>query len=166
MALGPSGTGEHPRAARVRQRQDFLRIQRKGIRVQSEGFVIIAAGGGVRPRLGTAVSRRVGNAVTRNRIRRLLREIFRRMAGDLPAMDVMIVAKEKAATLAKDGFDVMAADVVPAVREAATRIRTGRPEGRIRRGTTGVRGSERGAASCSDEGKVPRKTSRRRPSGS
>ncbi|MBI4603954.1 MAG: ribonuclease P protein component [Planctomycetes bacterium] len=43
-------------------------------------------------RLGLVVSRRVGDAVVRNRVKRLLREVFRRSKGELPApMDIVLL---------------------------------------------------------------------------
>lgn len=46
-------------------------------------------------RLGMTVSRKVGNAVTRNRIKRWVREIFRRNFGrDLEPMDLVLNAKK------------------------------------------------------------------------
>jgi ribonuclease P protein component len=45
-------------------------------------------------RLGLVVSRRVGNAVVRSRVRRLLREVFRRNKSRLPIpMDVVLVPR-------------------------------------------------------------------------
>jgi ribonuclease P protein component len=44
------------------------------------------------PRLGLAVSRKVGGAVVRNRVKRRLREIFRRDRGLLPEpLDIVVV---------------------------------------------------------------------------
>ena len=52
------------------------------------------------PRLGTTVSRKVGGAVTRNRVRRRIREIYRRWNGrrELPPLDLVVHAKPAAGT--------------------------------------------------------------------
>jgi ribonuclease P protein component len=126
--------GKFPRARRVRKRQEYARIQKKGARVQTNAFTIIASPGeGEHARLGCAVSRRIGRAVTRNRVRRLLKEVFRRIAGALPAIDVIIIAKTGAGALAgvaravaalvaEDGFDAVATEIVPAILGAAARV--------------------------------------------
>jgi ribonuclease P protein component len=44
-------------------------------------------------RLGITVTRKVGNAVRRNRIKRLVREWFRRRARELGSCDLVIIAK-------------------------------------------------------------------------
>ncbi len=51
------------------------------------------------PRLGLAVTRRLGKAVRRNRVKRLLREFFRRHKRELPARDLVIMAKPGAKAL-------------------------------------------------------------------
>jgi ribonuclease P protein component len=50
-------------------------------------------------RLGLAVTRRLGKAVRRNRVKRLLREFFRRHKQQLPPGDLVIMAKKGAAAL-------------------------------------------------------------------
>jgi len=53
-----------------------------------------------RARLGVTVSRRVGDAVVRNRVKRLMREVFRRNpAWFTSGRDYVLVARPLAATL-------------------------------------------------------------------
>jgi ribonuclease P protein component len=67
------------RADRLTRRRDFETCYSKGIRVPGRLFSLHARpnGSGVH-RLGLSVSRRVGSAVMRNRVRRRIREAFRR----------------------------------------------------------------------------------------
>ncbi len=50
-------------------------------------------------RLGVTVSRKVANAVGRNRVKRLVREFFRRNKADWPAGDAVVIALTGAAEL-------------------------------------------------------------------
>jgi ribonuclease P protein component len=52
-----------------------------------------AAGEASHARLGLVVSRRIGGAVPRNRWKRLLREAFRHVQADLPAIDFVCVVR-------------------------------------------------------------------------
>src|SRR5688572_393965 len=55
-----------------------------------------------RSRLGLVVSRRVGKAVLRNRVKRILREVFRRNKSRLPApLDVVLVPQKEPRTHAE-----------------------------------------------------------------
>lgn len=91
-----------PRARRVRRRVEFLRAQKGGRRHHSAHFSVILFDRGAddAPRLGLVTSRKVGNAVQRNRIRRVLRDVFRRdPARYPPGHDVVIIARPGAAEL-------------------------------------------------------------------
>jgi ribonuclease P protein component len=51
-------------------------------------------------RIGITTSRRVGGAVVRNRVKRLVREFFRRHQHRIvPAQDVLVIARPSAATV-------------------------------------------------------------------
>ncbi len=98
MVAPPRGE-RFPRSLRLRRRKDFLRIQRSGVKVSSHPLVALALENGWNvTRVGITVSGKVGNAVARNRIRRRLREIFRRQRARLPGgIDVVLIASPKAA---------------------------------------------------------------------
>jgi ribonuclease P protein component len=106
------------------------------VRVHSDAFVVVAAcePTSVRARLGCAVSKKVGDAPTRARLRRLLREIFRRLAASLPAVDLVVIAKPGAAALAVAGLGPTADELVPALEKAARRaLERSTSRGRSRR---------------------------------
>ena len=112
---------------RLRRRQDYLAVQRSGTKVQGRHFLALVAASpagavaaGSLGRLGITVTKRVGNAVTRNRIKRLVRE-WMRLHGWVPAgRDVVIIAKEGAATVR--GL----ADVAIDLERLAARVATAR----------------------------------------
>ncbi len=92
-----------PRAV-LSGKQQFDRVFSTGQRAGSRYFrMIYAAGLGVGARLGMAVSRRVDKrAVRRNRLRRQIRESFRRRSEDLPVLDLVITAKPEAAQATRE----------------------------------------------------------------
>jgi ribonuclease P protein component len=53
-------------------------------------------------RIGLTVSRKVGNAVVRNRVRRRLREAFRRRWATLPPVDLVCIVRSAAADASWD----------------------------------------------------------------
>jgi ribonuclease P protein component len=50
----------------------------------------------------TASARRIRGAVKRNRLRRLIRESFRRSLHSVPGLDVVVVIREEAAAATND----------------------------------------------------------------
>jgi len=89
-----------PKALRLRRRRQFLAIQRDGARRHTPHLVIIRRRSETNvPRLGVTVSTRVGNSVQRNRIKRLLREVFRHRQSELAPLDVVVIAKPGAGEL-------------------------------------------------------------------
>jgi ribonuclease P protein component len=88
-----------PRSARLLSRADFASLRERSERIATRSFVAE-----YRPstkglaRMGVAISRRVSKrAVDRNRIRRTIRESFRRQRAALPAIDVLVIARSLAA---------------------------------------------------------------------
>jgi len=80
---------------RLRRGSDFRRVLKAGWRVSGALFVMVAAVSEAGcSRLGLTISRRVGKAAVRNRVRRLLRESFRRIPvdGDV-AFDLVLIPK-------------------------------------------------------------------------
>ncbi len=91
---------------RLKLRRDFERVQSRGRKVHSARFLFLVLGregaSAAEPtRLGLTVTRKVANAVGRNRIKRVLREVFRKNRRLFPpSCDVVIVAKDRAVGLA------------------------------------------------------------------
>jgi ribonuclease P protein component len=102
--------GATRRRPRLSRSADFQRVYRQGDSVASRHFVLYAfprdasadeeRAAGVR--FGVSVGRRVGGAVERNRVKRLLREAFWSVAGDVgDGHDFVIVARPPAGELAE-----------------------------------------------------------------
>ncbi len=91
-------------ADRLHRSSEFARLQRNGVRAHSAHFVIYAGrlDQDQRSRLGITASRRVGNAVVRNRLKRRVREWFRRtLRPTLPAgTSILVIARPGAGELA------------------------------------------------------------------
>jgi ribonuclease P protein component len=90
-----SGPRGKPRG-RLR-RADFLRATRHGRRVETGYFrvFILKRGDHGATRLGVTVTRKVGKAVRRNRIKRLVREWFRRRGYEMGSCDLIVIAKRE-----------------------------------------------------------------------
>lgn len=109
-----------PRRLRLRRRAEFLRTQRLGSKHHVAHFLVFVSStptetleGDARPlppsRLGVTVTRKVGTAVVRNRIKRWVREAFRRERERLgPGLDLVLVAKRDAV---KAGYAGVVADL-------------------------------------------------------
>ncbi len=85
---------------RLRRRQEFLAVQSSGRKIHGKLFLALVETRAGAPvgRVGLTVTKRIGNAVTRNRIKRRTREWLRRHGWVPAGCDVVLVAKEGAAT--------------------------------------------------------------------
>ncbi|CAN5648172.1 ribonuclease P protein component [soil metagenome] len=87
-----------PRRARVRTRAEFDQVFKEGRRTGAPVLALHWYADAQPARLGLAVSRKVDRrAVGRNRIKRVLRECFRRTRATLPGGAYVLVARPAAA---------------------------------------------------------------------
>jgi ribonuclease P protein component len=109
------------KSERVRQRRDYLTVQRSGDKLHLQHLLaFIKPSASSCRRIGITVSKKVGNAVARNRLKRLLREAWRRNKEGFPlGYDVVLIAKRNAV---EAGYD----ELVRQVEQVARRLqRTG-----------------------------------------
>jgi len=119
MTAGKSSgiTARYPRSARVRARPEFDAVFTRGRRAAANALFALHHLPADHPaRLGLAVSRKVDKrAVVRNRIKRVLRDHFRRERHALPGGDFVVVARSGAAR-------ATGAEITSAFRHALRRV--------------------------------------------
>ena len=100
-----------PRSERLRKRADYQRCYRKGRRRHGAHSVLYSAPNELAfPRLGITASKKVGGAVVRFRLKRRVREIYRRWSqrSSLPRFDLVVHLKPSAA---RASFDQLRLDL-------------------------------------------------------
>jgi ribonuclease P protein component len=97
----PSYGEKFPKRARLTKRSEFLNVSSGGRRIQTPHYIVISKPNDKgESRLGITVSAKVGKAVVRNRIKRHLREFFRRHRREIPSpQDIVIIARRGAENL-------------------------------------------------------------------
>lgn len=120
-------------ADRLKRRADFRRVQGSGRKIHTPHFVlaVLPRAEGGPTRLGITVTRKVASAVGRNRVKRVMREVFRRHRELFPeACDVVAIAKDGAHAL---GLADVLREMETASRAMRARARDGdrdpRPRG-------------------------------------
>lgn len=95
------GAFRFPRTARLLKPGDFARLRQASRRIGSRYFSAeYRSNEDTAARLGLAVSRRVSKlAVQRNRLKRLVRDSFRRNRAVLAPVDLLVIARSAAVTV-------------------------------------------------------------------
>src|SRR3954447_25554119 len=126
---GERGGRRRSRRQRLSRSAEFDRVYREG-RSHANRYLVLysfprEADDGS-PRLGVSVGRKVGGAVERNRVKRLLRDAFWALAGELPdGHDFVVVARPDSGERAsRDGEP----GVERALRELLEKAGFSRPE--------------------------------------
>ena len=106
-----------PRSTRLRSRKAFARVFEQRLRASDPRVILYAAPNdqGI-ARLGISVSARIGGAVQRNRMKRLVREAFRRLRHELPPGTDWIVVP-------KSGPQPTVSDLQRSIRQLAGRLK-------------------------------------------
>ena len=86
------------RGDRLKKRYEFRQAQLSGRRIHTPHFLIVVQPNALQnSRLGITVTKKVGSAVDRNRIKRVVREVFRRNRPLFPlSHDLVFIAKRGA----------------------------------------------------------------------
>lgn len=125
-----------PKAMRLATQREFRAVYQRGARASGAWFTVVArlprpgeAGAPTAPRLGLSVSKDHGGAVRRNKLKRLLREAFRLERHRLPAIDLVLIPRQR-----PDRYPLaeLRTELVALVQQLANRPHPG-PRGRPRR---------------------------------
>lgn len=92
------------RQKRLRKRQDFLKVQKRGARSFGKCLVVIARDSFDHPngRVGITVPKKVGKAHDRNTIKRRIKHILRINPLLFSQKDIVVIAKENCPTVSFD----------------------------------------------------------------
>ena len=124
MPRAPKSTGASSgdqqrfrRGDRLKKRYEFKQVQLSGRRIHTPHFLIVVQPNALQTtRLGITVTKKVGSAVQRNRIKRVVREVFRLNRPLFPAShDVVFIAKRGA-------HQIDYASLLEEVRQAARKL--------------------------------------------
>ena len=85
---------------KIKKTWQFRKIYQEGDRYFSNLFILYVLPNNTREnRIGLTVTKKVGISVQRNRIKRVIREVFRLLEGITPGNDLVVVARRSAVNL-------------------------------------------------------------------
>ena len=121
MTSGQAVRETFPRDDRLRKRRDFEECYASGIRVSGRHLQVFFLPSAGAVRLGLSVPRRVGTAPSRNRVRRRLREIFRRNRGAFQGRGGRLVVNVRPSAPAAS-FQELSGDFLSVIARALARV--------------------------------------------
>jgi len=118
----------YSKADRVVTLGEYRHVYNRGFHASSSAFGCYVLLRGPRHRLGLSVSRKYGNSPERNRVKRLLREAFRRARNTMPRpLDVIMVPRRAAKGLSLEAVERELTELVDrALRRRERRKKPGR----------------------------------------
>ena len=116
---GPSDKPQRfQRGDRLKKRYEFRQVQLSGRRIHTPHFLIVVQPNALQnTRLGITVTKKVGTAVQRNRIKRVVREVFRRNRQLFPLSHDLVFIAKRGAT------DIEYASLLSELQRAARKLR-------------------------------------------
>jgi ribonuclease P protein component len=110
-----------PKEERVRRSEDFTRILRDGHRAPGRYVTahwLASAAANEENRVGIAVGKKLGDAAVRNRVKRRIRESYRRNKRELPCRGLVIILRASRDAVGRSTGEI-APDVVRVLRAIA-----------------------------------------------
>jgi ribonuclease P protein component len=106
-----------PARCRLRKSNDFRRVFSRGRRKATRFFVVYALLNRLDDsRLGIQVRRRIGTAVRRNRLKRMVREVFRKMKKDFrEPVDLILIAEADMVAMNHREFESVFRDLLSGI---------------------------------------------------
>ena len=85
---------------KLKRSWQFSRVYKEGHKHFGNLFVLCVLSNNTQEtRIGLTVTKKVGTSVQRNRIKRVIREVFRSLKGIAPGNDLVVIAREAAVNL-------------------------------------------------------------------